>query len=383
MAIAAAVSHQQLASLQTKAPDASLIILPAEKLHLLDHTEVKKMNRFALSTQRFLSSYDRAMDFIGQFRGRDVKRPRTMENIPKDCEVVFTQTFGDLGERLFLMSKSVSRDFSLTFGEYQKLSQGAYYQRLEALFSIADEPVQNQDFFHILPINEITKAVNNLTAVSVSWPPMANIYMANIYEMQRHNGVLKGEVAHLEMALEVLSKGENRLHELLRGRACSQTQLEQARARASIEKIDAQIVLIKKRIAYYVKKQGATNVDTFFQTMDAMKAVGRAASKAADGRAVPPASWVKDLNFIRVLLNKMARGKTLEKQIQAFNALQKFTSRTDNIICQVLIHADPILTLHDVDGISDDALPSRSTTFIDLPDVDEADLPDIGIVEFS
>jgi len=467
----------------------SLFVLPADKMWLKNTPELQRMEKFAESTKHFLQCYDRAADFIGPYKSRALKKPASMI-APVEAAEVFKYNLGDLGANLFLNSKSVGRDFCLTFCEYQRLVQGHYYHSLDALFSIADEPVPLAEFAQILPINDISKAVKNLTQQSTASVFMSDLYLHNIYEVQANSGALKGLTRKLEKVTDKLHEAEAKLRDFLTQRNDWQAKLEQAaaddavmqrvqnsedgmkkyyqeqldqvsrklaeaekqehdytyrmygffrnvwendvklakekvqrftankmelerkimevndsnnrsmldscaqktveaavKAREMLKQWDDAIeranVDVKKwidmesntvrQIAVIVKRQGGGDVDTFLDTMDAMKAAGKSSSTAVGGGKVVVSGWVRDLNFIGLLVTKMGRARTLDKQLQAYHALRAFTSNPDNMLCMLLQHAQPISDIGDSSGSL--ALPERRTTaLINLDDVDVGDI---------
>merc|ERR1712113_802971 len=69
----------------------------------------------------------------------------------------------------------------------------------------------------------------------------------------------------------------------------------------------------------------------------------------------------------------------LEGQILAFKALKAFTAKPDNLLCQLLTHAEPILDL----GHPGAQLPDsdRQTPFIIFDDVDTYAPPEMPVFE--
>jgi len=165
------------------------------------------------------------------------------------------------------------------------------------------------------------------------------------------------------------------------------------KAQENVEKIELSIRKTKGLIARALKKHGETNVDTFFETMDAMSDAGKSASTMAGGGKVCTSGWIKDLNLIGLLLNKIGRAKTLEEQLKAFKALKGYTSKEDNLLCQMLTFAEPVIDLGhpnvklqinadrmmpliDIDGDSEIAadLPMPELEEIPMAVVSEADI---------
>lgn len=102
-----------------------------------------------------------------------------------------------------------------------------------------------------------------------------------------------------------------------------------------------------QHIAWHVKQQGKVDVDHYFTAMDAMNGAGKSSSTAAGQGKILSAGWVKDLALIGVLLQRMCRAKTLEKQLVAYHALQGYTSDPHNTLCLLLQHAGPVMSLDD------------------------------------
>jgi len=111
--------------------------------------------------------------------------------------------------------------------------------------------------------------------------------------------------------------------------------------------LQAEHDLTMNKVAYLINQNGATSVDHLLDSMQALKDVGKSSSRMADGGEVVLAGWMRDLQFIGVIMQRMCRGKTKEEQMKAFSALKNFTSKPENKLCQLLTHVDPVIEFGD------------------------------------
>lgn len=456
--------------MKTRGRCQELFAMPSESARLLDDPQVSKVAQFVVGLQDFMAQYISGKEKIPREMVQVPLQPVAGLKIPEDQKAktkydeVMKFTCEQLGEQLYSDNRANGTSFCVSIMHFQLMASGEYFGRMETLFQMEEacetsEPIPLAEFQQVLPLNELTKSVVEMTRATSNSTWMSDLYLQNLLNKLNagHKSHFLAEevqavLQNIELTVSAIDKCQiakehangdkqqilenaKRMKDMMEDGSNMKTyyenelretrkQLENAEAdekrytyncygpfswvwqndvnlakekvtrytakiqkleeqmkkcsdeanemRAQEEKMQISRELAKaeatiiseknkieqgnekkqnleklrdeklKKLVKLMKENGCDTIDEMLNAMDAMKAVGQASASQSQRGAVVLEGWIKDLNFLAVGLNRMARAKTLKNQRSILNTLRNWTRKEDNVFCEWLRRISPL-----------------------------------------